>query len=83
MRVHGCMRVYGCRLKAAGAVLVAKLVTGEMATGTQWWGGNTRTPWNIGAGASGSSAGPGAATAAGLVGFSVGSEVHAVLATTC
>ena len=55
-------------------MLVAKLVTGEMAQGSQWWGGNTRTPWNIAAGASGSSAGPGAATAAGLVAFAIGSE---------
>lgn len=47
-----------------------------MATGSQWWGGNTRAPWNIGISASGSSAGPGAATSAGLVGFSIGSEVR-------
>lgn len=47
----------GDRLKAAGAVLVAKLATGEMATGDEWWGGKTKCPWNIAVGASGSSAG--------------------------
>lgn len=48
------------RLKAAGAVLVAKLVTGEMALGDRWWGGDARSPWNLAVGASGSSAGDGA-----------------------
>ncbi|MEW5314883.1 MAG: hypothetical protein WDW38_006345 [Sanguina aurantia] len=61
-------------LTAAGAVLIAKLASGELATGSQWWGGNVRTPWNIATGASGSSAGPAAAVAAGLVAFSVGTE---------
>jgi Asp-tRNA(Asn)/Glu-tRNA(Gln) amidotransferase A subunit family amidase len=62
------------RLRAAGAVLVAKLTTGEFAFGDQWSGGRTNNPWNPSEGSSGSSAGPGAATAAGLVGFSIGSD---------
>ena len=62
------------RLHQAGAVLVAKLTTGEMAFGDQWAGGRTNNPWNLSEGSSGSSAGPGAATAAGLVGFSIGTD---------
>lgn len=62
------------RLDAAGAVLIAKLTLGELAWGDVWYGGKTRNPWNVEQGASGSSAGPGAATAAGLVGFSIGTE---------
>jgi Asp-tRNA(Asn)/Glu-tRNA(Gln) amidotransferase A subunit family amidase len=62
------------RLRAAGAVLVAKLSTGALALSAQWFGGLTRSPWNAEQDASGSSAGPGAATAAGLVGFSIGSD---------
>ena len=62
------------RLSAAGAVLVAKLTTGELAFGDQWSGGRTNNPWNPQQGSSGSSAGPGAATAAGLVGFSIGTD---------
>ncbi|MGE0812904.1 MAG: amidase [Vicinamibacterales bacterium] len=62
------------RLHEAGAVLVAKLTTGEMAFGDQWAGGRTNNPWNPEQGSSGSSAGPGAATAAGLVAFSIGSD---------
>ena len=62
------------RLASAGAVLIAKLTTGEMAFGDQWAGGRTNNPWNPQQGSSGSSAGPGAATAAGLVGFSIGSD---------
>lgn len=62
------------RLQASGAVLVAKLSTGEMAFGDQWANGRTNNPWNPQEGSSGSSAGPGAATAAGLVGFSIGSD---------
>ncbi len=64
------------RLDAAGAVLLAKLSMGALAWGDSWFGGQTRTPWNIEVGASGSSSGPGAATAAGLVGFSIGSETY-------
>jgi Asp-tRNA(Asn)/Glu-tRNA(Gln) amidotransferase A subunit family amidase len=62
------------RLTNAGAILVAKLSTGAIAVTAQWFGGLTRNPWNTDQDASGSSAGPGAATAAGLVGFSIGSD---------
>jgi Asp-tRNA(Asn)/Glu-tRNA(Gln) amidotransferase A subunit family amidase len=62
------------RLEEAGAVLVAKLTTGTLAMGDYWFGGRTRNPWDPRRGASGSSAGPAAATAAGLVGFAIGSE---------
>lgn len=62
------------RLHAAGAVLVAKLSMGALALNDIWFGGQTMNPWLPEEGASGSSAGPGAATAAGLVGFSIGSE---------
>jgi Asp-tRNA(Asn)/Glu-tRNA(Gln) amidotransferase A subunit family amidase len=62
------------RLHNAGAVLVAKLSLGALALNDIWFGGQTMNPWLLEEGASGSSAGPGAATAAGLVGFSIGSE---------
>jgi len=62
------------RLYAAGAVLVAKLSLGALALNDVWFGGQTMNPWLPEEGSSGSSAGPGAATAAGLVGFSIGSE---------
>ncbi len=62
------------RLRQAGAVLLAKLSMGELAWGDVWFGGQTRTPWNPDIGSSGSSAGSAAAVAAGLVGFSIGSE---------
>ncbi len=62
------------RLQEAGAVLVAKLSMGELAMGDRWYGGLTRNPWKPSTGSSGSSAGPGSATAAGLVGFSIGTE---------
>lgn len=62
------------RLEEAGAVLVAKLTLGELAWGEVWFGGKTRNPWNLERGSSGSSAGSAAATAAGLVAFSIGSE---------
>jgi len=62
------------RLHAAGAVLVAKLSMGALAQGGVWFGGSTRNPWNTERSSSGSSAGPGSATAAGLVGFSIGTE---------
>jgi len=62
------------RLNDAGAVLVAKLSLGALALNDIWFGGQTMNPWLLDEGSSGSSAGPGAATAAGLVGFSVGSE---------
>jgi len=62
------------RLNDAGAVLVAKLSLGALALNDIWFGGQTMNPWLLEEGSSGSSAGPGAATAAGLVGFSIGSE---------
>ena len=62
------------RLHAAGAVMIAKLSLGALALNDIWFGGQTVNPWLPEEGASGSSAGPGAATAAGLVGFSIGSE---------
>jgi Asp-tRNA(Asn)/Glu-tRNA(Gln) amidotransferase A subunit family amidase len=62
------------RLAEAGTVLVAKLSMGELAQGDLWFGGLTRNPWRPEQGSSGSSAGPGSATAAGLVGFAIGTE---------
>ena len=62
------------RLEEAGAVLVAKFTMGELAMGDVWFGGRTRNPWNIKQGSSGSSAGSASATAAGLVGFAIGTE---------
>ncbi|KAF3953360.1 hypothetical protein CMV_021193 [Castanea mollissima] len=62
------------RLKAAGAVLVAKLVTGSLAYDDIWYGGRTRNPWNIEEFTTGSSAGPAACTSAGMVPFAIGSE---------
>lgn len=62
------------RLRDAGAVLVAKLSMGALAQGGVWFGGSTHNPWNVERSSSGSSAGPGAATAAGLVAFSIGTE---------
>jgi Asp-tRNA(Asn)/Glu-tRNA(Gln) amidotransferase A subunit family amidase len=64
------------RLNAAGAVLLAKLSMGALALNDIWFGGQTMNPWLLEEGASGSSAGPGAATAAGLVGFAIGSETE-------
>jgi Asp-tRNA(Asn)/Glu-tRNA(Gln) amidotransferase A subunit family amidase len=62
------------RLREAGAVLVAKLSLGALALNDIWFGGQTMNPWLLEEASSGSSAGPGAATAAGLVGFAIGSE---------
>jgi Asp-tRNA(Asn)/Glu-tRNA(Gln) amidotransferase A subunit family amidase len=62
------------RLTQAGAVLIAKLATGELALDDVWFGGQTKNPWDLSMGSQGSSAGPGSATAAGLVGFSIGTE---------
>ena len=61
-------------LREAGAVLVAKLATGELASGDQWFGGRTNNPWDPKEGSSGSSAGPASATAAGCVAFGIGTE---------
>ena len=64
------------RLTDAGATLIAKLSMGALASGDRWFGGRTRNPWNLAQGSSGSSAGPGSSTAAGLVGFSIGTETR-------
>lgn len=64
------------RLDEAGAVLVAKLTLGALAYGDIWFGGRTNNPWNVERGSSGSSAGPAAAVAAGLVGFAIGTETY-------
>ena len=64
------------RLNEAGAVLVAKLSLGALALNDVWFGGETRNPWVLEEGSSGSSAGPAAAVAAGLVGFAIGSETQ-------
>jgi Asp-tRNA(Asn)/Glu-tRNA(Gln) amidotransferase A subunit family amidase len=64
------------RMREAGAVLIAKLSTGEFARGDQWYRGRTNNPWNIEQGSSGSSAGPSSATAAGCVAFGIGSETQ-------
>jgi Asp-tRNA(Asn)/Glu-tRNA(Gln) amidotransferase A subunit family amidase len=61
-------------LRDAGAVLLAKLTSGELAQGDNWFGGQTKNPWNTEQGSSGSSAGPGSATAAGCCAFAIGTE---------
>jgi Asp-tRNA(Asn)/Glu-tRNA(Gln) amidotransferase A subunit family amidase len=62
------------QLREAGAVLIAKVTTGELAGGDNWFGGQTKSPWDPTQGSSGSSAGPSSATAAGCVAFGIGSE---------
>ncbi len=64
------------RLHEAGAVLCAKLSMGALAQGGVWFGGSTRNPWSPDNSSSGSSAGPGAATAAGLIAFAIGTETR-------
>jgi Asp-tRNA(Asn)/Glu-tRNA(Gln) amidotransferase A subunit family amidase len=64
------------RLRAAGSILVAKLSMGALAQGDNWFRGQTKNPWNTERGSSGSSAGPGSATAAGLVAFALGTETR-------
>lgn len=71
------------RLEEAGAVLVAKLTLGALAWGDVWYGGKTRNPWNLEQGSSGSSAGSSAATAAGLVGFALGTETWGSIVSPC
>jgi Asp-tRNA(Asn)/Glu-tRNA(Gln) amidotransferase A subunit family amidase len=75
-RVPSSDAVLIARLRAAGAVLLAKLSLGALALNDIWFGGQTMNPWLPEEGASGSSAGPGAALAAGLVGFAIGSETQ-------
>lgn len=62
------------KLEDAGAVLLGKLVSGSLARGDVWFGGKTKNPWDLNQGATGSSAGAGSATSAGLVAFSIGTE---------
>jgi Asp-tRNA(Asn)/Glu-tRNA(Gln) amidotransferase A subunit family amidase len=62
------------QLRDAGAVLIAKVTTGELAGGDNWFGGQTKSPWDPTQGSSGSSAGPASATAAGCIGFGIGTE---------
>lgn len=64
------------RLRKAGAVLLAKLSMGALAQGGLWFGGMTKTPWNLEQSSSGSSAGSASATGAGLVGFALGTETR-------
>jgi Asp-tRNA(Asn)/Glu-tRNA(Gln) amidotransferase A subunit family amidase len=71
------------RLHEAGAVLVAKLTTGALAWGDVWYGETTRNPWDVEKGSSGSSAGPASATAAGLVGFAIGTETYGSIVSPC
>jgi Asp-tRNA(Asn)/Glu-tRNA(Gln) amidotransferase A subunit family amidase len=71
------------KLESAGAVLVAKLSLGALAMGDRWFGGKTRNPWNTKQGSSGSSAGSASATAAGLVGFALGSETLGSIVSPC
>lgn len=74
------------RLKDAGAVLIAKLTMGALAMGDRWFGGQTKNPWNLKFGSSGSSAGSSSATVAGLVPFAIGTETWGSIvspATTC
>jgi Asp-tRNA(Asn)/Glu-tRNA(Gln) amidotransferase A subunit family amidase len=75
-RVPGADAVVVKRLHDAGAVLVAKLSLGALALNDIWFGGETKNPWLLEEGSGGSSAGPGAAVAAGLVGFAIGSETE-------
>jgi Asp-tRNA(Asn)/Glu-tRNA(Gln) amidotransferase A subunit family amidase len=62
------------QLREAGAVLIAKVTTGELAGGDNWFGGQTKSPWDPTTGSSGSSAGPASATAAGCIAFGIGTE---------
>src|SRR5437868_4546129 len=73
-RIPTADAIVTARLNAAGAVLIAKLSLGALALNDIWFGGQTMNPWLLEEGSSGSSAGPGAATAAGLVAFAIGSE---------
>ena len=66
------------QLKKAGAVLCAKLSMGSLANNNKWFGGETKNPWNLNEGSSGSSAGSASATAAGLLPFAIGTETRAL-----
>lgn len=62
------------RMREAGAVLAAKVTLGALAMDDQWYGGQTKNPWNTQQGSSGSSAGSASAVAAGLVPIAIGTE---------
>src|SRR6185369_11215197 len=64
------------QLKKAGAVLCAKLSMGALAQNNKWFGGDTKNPWNLSQGSSGSSAGSASSVAAGLLPFTVGTETQ-------
>jgi Asp-tRNA(Asn)/Glu-tRNA(Gln) amidotransferase A subunit family amidase len=82
-RVIDVKATVAARLEEAGAVLVAKLSLGALAMGDQWFGGQTRSPWDPRTGSSGSSAGSASAVAAGLVGFAIGSETLGSIVSPC
>src|SRR5256714_5304039 len=75
------------KLRDAGAILVAKLAMIELAGGMGYneahaaWTGACKTPWNTEFWSGGSSSGPGAATSAALVTFSIGSETSGSIIT--
>jgi Asp-tRNA(Asn)/Glu-tRNA(Gln) amidotransferase A subunit family amidase len=71
------------RLAGAGAVLLGKTSVGALAFGDVWYGGQTRNPWNPEEGSRGSSAGSASATAAGLVGFAIGTETLGSIVAPC
>ncbi|MFX0105316.1 MAG: amidase [Candidatus Hodarchaeota archaeon] len=71
------------KLEDAGAVMIAKLSTGRLASDHRWFGGETKSPWNIENHAGGSSAGSASATAAGLIGFSIGTETWGSIIQPC
>jgi len=62
------------KLKEAGAVLCAKLSLGALAYNNKWFRGETKNPWNLQQGSSGSSAGSAASVVAGLLPFTIGTE---------
>jgi aspartyl-tRNA(Asn)/glutamyl-tRNA(Gln) amidotransferase subunit A len=75
------------KLREAGAILVAKLAMVELAGGMGYneahasLTGACKTPWNEDYWSGGSSSGPGAAVAAGLVAFAIGSETSGSIIT--
>jgi Asp-tRNA(Asn)/Glu-tRNA(Gln) amidotransferase A subunit family amidase len=71
------------KLEEGGAVLAAKLTLGALAMGDVWFEDVTRNPFNPKQGSSGSSAGPASATAAGLVGFALGTETLGSIVSPC
>lgn len=71
------------KLTEAGAILVAKLAMGSLASGEKWFGGTTRTPWHPDYPSGGSSSGPASATVSGCVGFSIGTETNGSMVSPC